>query len=86
MILISQKKISAIAKIAQELASQQTVEELANLAQLTGQMYDTGHLAAEVAVKLILRVLGMHVESRSISPVDYLVDQAAATYRKTYVG
>lgn len=56
------------------------------MAKLTGQMYETGTLAAEIAVKLIVRVLGMQVDTRSISPVDYLVDRAAQTYRDNFAG
>lgn len=86
MIMISSKKIHFITKVAQELASQQTVEDIANLSRLTGQMYAAGTLAAEIAVKLFIRVMGMQIDSRGISPVDHLVDQAAQTYRENYAG
>lgn len=86
MMQINNHKIDVIAKIASEIVKEQTVEELKDLTDHAGKMYDEGKLAAEIAVKLFLRVAGIELETRAISPVDDLVSLAETEYRANYAG
>lgn len=83
---INDKKIQLISNIAVELVRQQTAVDVQALRDHAGKMYDEGKLAAEIAVKLIIRLLGIKEESRSISMVEILVDQAEKTYKENYAG
>jgi hypothetical protein len=84
MIQINSKKITVVAQIATEILTQQTAEDLKDIVNHAGKMYAEGELAAEIAVKLMLRVLGIRTEGRGVSPVDALVSQAEERYRNQY--
>lgn len=86
MILVNNKKIQVITQIAAELAKQQTADDLRALIRQGVKCYNEAELAAEIAVKLFLRITGIAVESRAVSPVDELVSIAEKTYRTTYAG
>ena len=86
---INTKMITVIATIASELAKQQTIDDLKAIVAETHEMYDDAKAAAEIAVKLFLRLSGMEETSpanRSISYVDLLVDKAEEAYRANYAG
>ena len=86
MELVTAKKIDIIAAIAAQIVSQQTADELLALSVQASTMYAAGKLAAEIAVKLILRLTGIAAETRSIAMIDDLVDQAETIYRENYAG
>lgn len=83
---INTKMITIIAAIASELAKQQTLDDLKAIVAETHQMYDDAKTAAEIAVRLFMRLSGLETETRSISYVDILVDKAEEAYRENYAG
>ena len=86
MELVTAKKIDIITAIAAQIVSQQTVDDLLALSVQASAMFASGKLAAEIAVKLILRLTGIEAETRSIGMIDDLVDQAETIYRENYAG
>jgi hypothetical protein len=86
---INRNMITIITTIASQIARQQTIEDLKAIVTETHEMYDDAKTAAEIAVKLFLRLSGMEETTpanRSISYVDVLVDKAEEAYRANYAG
>jgi hypothetical protein len=84
---INPKMIAIIATIASQIAKQQTIDDLKAIVTETHEIYDDAKTAAEIAVKLFMRLAGLEApETRSISYVDMLVDKAEETYRANYAG
>jgi hypothetical protein len=86
---INRNKIAIIATIASQIAKQQTIDDLKAIVTETHEMYDDAKTAAEIAVRLFMRISGIDdtaPDNRSISYVDVLVDKAEATYRANYAG
>ncbi len=69
--------ITTAIAVANEIFSEQTVEELDTLKAHFGQAYNEMNLIAELAVKLILRIGGVSVTgSRKITPITNLLGRA----------
>lgn len=83
---INTKHIAIIAKIAGEIVKTQTQEDLVMLVKHGQEAYTQATLAAEIATKLVLRIIGMDVETRGISPIDSLVDTAEIIYTSNFAG
>lgn len=82
--MINQKLIETILQISKELVKEETINELNALGHSMGKIYDEATLAAEIAVKMALRIAGISMETRQISPVDVLVNQAIDIHADRY--
>lgn len=85
---INNKTLKILAEIAARAATQETIEELHTLTQQGKEVYTEATLAAEIAVKLLMRVIGVPIlnQGRELSPVDALVDVAEQSFRDNYAG
>lgn len=82
--MLNQQMIENVLQIAKEIASPQTVADLNRIAASVGKIYDEATLAAEIAVKLMLRLARVDVQSRAVSPADQCVRTAEVRYFNRY--
>jgi len=78
--------ITSAIRAANDIFSQQTVDDLAIIKQHCGAAYNEAAIVAEIAVKLVLRVAGLKVsqDARAVSPIDALVYDALERYEARY--
>lgn len=85
---INNSLLTSAINVAQELFSQQTIEDLEIIKAHFGQAFNESKIIAEIAVKLILRLgkVTYTQDMRTLSPVDDLVMQAYDTYSERFGG
>ena len=84
--MITRANIRQAIAIAEEIFSRQTVEELIRLKGHLGAAFDEVAIISEITTDMILRIAQVERadESRALSPLDDLTEQALQTYRARF--
>lgn len=83
--LINATLINSALEIAQEIFSNQSVEEFQKMQEHFGKAFNETKIVAEIAVKLVLRIGGIEMQAnRDITPITPLVFDAEKLYRERY--
>lgn len=83
---INTNTISTAIRVAKEIFSQQTADELTTLKDHFGAAYNEVDAIAMIVGNLVLRIAGVErtIDARTISPLDVLSEHAARVYTERF--